>query len=52
MRVFFFERDGTLIQINGIMITDKYIDTINKNLEMAVVKMSLDKEFVLQHDND
>ena len=43
---------GTLAPIDGIMNADKFIDIINENLEEAVLKMDLDKEFILQQDND
>lgn len=44
-----FHRMG-LVQIDGIMNVNKYIDILNENLEKAVLKMSLDKGF--QQDND
>ena len=43
---------GSLVQIEEIMNTDKYIEIINKNLEQAVLKMALEEEFILQQDND
>lgn len=40
---------GTLVPIDGIMNANKYIDIINKNLEEAVLKMGLDKKFILNN---
>ena len=43
---------GTLVPIDGIMNTDKYISIINNNLEEATVKMNLEEEFIFQQNND
>lgn len=32
------------------MTTEKYIDVINENLEKSILKMYLNKEFILQQD--
>ena len=42
---------GSLVQTEGTMNADKYIETINENLEEAVLKLGLE-EFILQQDND
>ena len=43
---------GSLVQIEGIINADKYIEIINENLEEAVLKMDLEEEFILQQDNN
>ena len=43
---------GSLVQIEGTMNADKYIEIINENLEEAVLKLGLEEKFILQQDND
>jgi len=43
---------GTLVLVDGIMNADKHINIINENLEKAILKMNLDKEFIFQQGND
>ena len=43
---------GSLVQIEGIMNSDKYIEIICENLEEAVLKISFKEEFILQQDNN
>ena len=43
---------GSLLEIEGTMNADRYIEIINENLEEAVLKLGLEEEFILQQDND
>lgn len=43
---------GTLALIDEIMNAEKYIEILNENLKMAVLKIGIDEGFVFQQDND
>lgn len=43
---------GNLVEIEGIMTADRYIDIINENLEESLLKMGLEESFIFQQDND
>jgi len=49
-RCFSWNGVDALVQINGIMNADKYIEIINENLEESC-KMGLE-EFIFQQDNE
>jgi len=51
-RCFSWNGIGTLALIDGIMNAEKYIEILNENLEVAVLKMGLNEGFVFQQDND
>ena len=49
---FSWNETGTIVPVDGITNTDKYISIINENLEEETVKMNLEEEFIFQQDND
>ena len=43
---------GSLVRINGIMTADTYITILQENLEVSLIKTSLENKFMFQQDND
>jgi len=43
---------GNLVDINGIMTADVYINILNENLEESLLKVGLEDDFIFQQDND
>jgi len=41
-----------LVDINGIMTADVYINILNENLEESLLKVGLEDDFIFQQDND
>lgn len=43
---------GQLVQINEIMTADTYINILNEHLEISLLKLNLQNNFIFQQDND
>ena len=43
---------GEMLQIDGTMTADKYIDILVENLEVSLLKVGLENDFIFQQDND
>ena len=41
-----------MVRIDEKMTADKYIDILSENLEVSLVKVGLENDFVFQQDND
>jgi len=41
-----------LVKIDGIMTADIYIDILCENLEVSLIQLGLESNFILQQDND
>lgn len=43
---------GSLVHIKGIMTADVYVDLLNENLEVSLLKTGLETNYIFQQDND
>lgn len=43
---------GQLVEINDIMTVDIYIDILRNNLEVSLIQLGLENNFILQQGND
>lgn len=49
---FSWEGVGQLVKIDGIMTADTYINILRENLEVSLIRLGLEDNFILQQDND
>lgn len=49
---FSWEGVGQLIKIDGIMTADTYINILSENLEVSLIRLGLENNFIFQQDND
>lgn len=49
---FSWEGVGQIVKIDDIMTADIYINILRENLEVSLIQLGLDNNFILQQDND